>query len=97
MKKKMQFSFWLLIVLAILLVVFSVQNAGPIKVTVLLWPFNVSLAVLLIGTFATGLVAGALYGYRKFFSGNGKDEMKSNPAKKDLTKTTKTGGLESDI
>ncbi len=66
LRKKVQFSFWIFIILAVLLVIFSVQNSEAIGVRVFFWNVNVSLAILLIGTFLTGLVTGALYAYRKF-------------------------------
>lgn len=72
LRKKVQFSFWIFIVLAVLLVIFSVQNSEAIGVRVYFWNVNVSLAILLIGTFLTGLITGALYAYRKFLP-NAKD------------------------
>lgn len=66
LRKKVQFSFWIFIILAVLLVIFSVQNSEAIGVRVFFWNVNVSLAILLIGTFLTGLITGALYAYRKF-------------------------------
>ena len=64
-KTSFNISFWIFIIVAILLVVFSVQNSGAIDVQLIFWDANVSLAILLIGTFLTGLVAGALYAYSK--------------------------------
>lgn len=68
LQKKTSFniSFWIFIIVAILLVIFSVQNSRAIDVQLIFWDVNVSLAILLIGTFLTGLVAGALYAYSKF-------------------------------
>ena len=77
MKKKIQISFWFFIALAILLAVFSVQNAGIIEVQVLWFPVNVSLSILLIGTFITGLVIGALYAYNKFLPKPSKEKDKN--------------------
>jgi len=76
LRKKVQFSFWIFIILAILLVIFSVQNSGAIEVNVFLWQVSVSLAILLIGTFLAGIVTGALYAYWKFL-----------PSSKQLKKT----------
>ncbi len=66
LRKKVQFSFWIFITLAVLLVIFSVQNSEAIGVRVFFWNINISLAILLIGTFLTGLITGALYAYRRF-------------------------------
>ncbi len=57
----MKKSFWLLIILAILIVVFSVQNASPVFFTFLAWNGEISLAVLLIITFILGAIVGAIY------------------------------------
>ncbi len=57
----MKKSFWLLIILAILIVIFSVQNASPVDFTFLIWKGNISLAVLLIITFILGAIIGAMY------------------------------------
>ncbi len=82
LRKKVQFSFWIFIVLAVLLVIFSVQNSEAIQVRVFLWNVHVSLAILLIGTFLTGLITGALYAYRKFLP-NAKDLEKDRDKKKE--------------
>ncbi|ASB50154.1 hypothetical protein CDL62_13900 [Alkalitalea saponilacus] len=71
LKKKVQFSFWVFIALTILLVIFSVQNSGAIEVKLLFWKPNVSLSILLIGTFLTGLITGALYAYKRFLPEKG--------------------------
>jgi uncharacterized integral membrane protein len=65
LKKKIQVSFWFFITLAVLLVIFSVQNSEAIPVAVFFWNIHISLAILLIGTFLTGLITGALYAYKK--------------------------------
>src|SRR5690554_985225 len=89
MKKKIQISFWFFIALAILLAVFSVQNAGIIEVQVLWFPVNVSLSILLIGTFITGLVIGALYAYNKFLPKPSKAKNDASEALKEKGKNTK--------
>lgn len=48
-------------VLAVLVVVFSVQNADPVHIRVLTWQGDISLAILLITTFILGALVGALY------------------------------------
>lgn len=82
LRKKVQFSFWIFIILAVLLVIFSVQNSEAIGVRVFLWNVEVSLAILLIGTFLTGLVTGALYAYRKFLP-DAKEVEKDKEQKKE--------------
>ncbi|MDG5800347.1 LapA family protein [Marinilabiliaceae bacterium ANBcel2] len=65
MKRKIKFSFWVFIALTVLLVIFSVQNSDPVRVRIIFWPIEISLAILLIGTFITGLITGALCAYKK--------------------------------
>lgn len=65
MKKSSHISFWVFIALAVILVVFSVQNSGSIPVMLLFKEMRVSLAILLVITFLAGLIAGALYAFVK--------------------------------
>ncbi|WP_052345604.1 LapA family protein [Alkaliflexus imshenetskii] len=65
LKKKVQFSFWVFIALTVLLVIFSVQNSEAVEVRLLIKRVPISLAILLIGTFITGFITGALYAYKK--------------------------------
>ncbi len=57
----MKKSFWFLIFLAVLVVIFSVQNANVVSIEFVVWKGEVSLAILLILTFLVGLITGALY------------------------------------
>ena len=59
----MKTSFWFFIIIAILLVTFSVQNSAPTEISFLMWNVQISKAVLIIATFLFGLITGALYGY----------------------------------
>jgi len=59
----MKLSFWIFIIVAVLLVTFSVQNSGPTDIQFLVWSIQVSKAVIIIATFLIGLITGALYGY----------------------------------
>ncbi|TAJ11891.1 LapA family protein [Marinilabiliaceae bacterium JC017] len=61
----MKKSFWLFIIIAVLLVVFSVQNAFEVSVNLFFYEVRLSMAVLLIITFLLGLLVGAIYGYAK--------------------------------
>lgn len=65
MKQSTNISFWVFITLAIILVIFSVQNSGAIPVVIIFKTVNVSLAILLALTFLAGLIAGALYAFVK--------------------------------
>jgi uncharacterized integral membrane protein len=95
LRKKVQFSFWIFIILAVLLVIFSVQNSEAIGVRVFLWNVEVSLAILLIGTFLTGLVTGALYAYRKFLPDS--KEKEKDQKKKNLYDPQSTNYIEKDF
>jgi uncharacterized integral membrane protein len=79
----MKTSFWVFIIAAILLVVFSVQNADNTNLKIFIWSFEVSKAVLIIATFLAGLVTGAIYA---FLSKKGKE--KSVSTKPTATPTT---------
>jgi len=59
----MKLSFWIFIIVAVVLVAFSVQNSGPTEIKFLVWSIQVSKAVIIIATFLIGLITGALYGY----------------------------------
>ena len=53
----MKLSFAISIILAALAVVFSLQNAQPVKVTFLYWSFEGSLVIILLLTFLVGVIA----------------------------------------
>ncbi len=57
----MKKSFWIFVVLSILIVVFSVKNAQLVWVDVLFTRLEISLAFLVILVFIIGLVIGALF------------------------------------
>ncbi len=59
----MKISFWMFIIVSVLLVTFSVQNSGSTEIQYLIWSIQVSKAVIIIATFLIGLITGALYGY----------------------------------
>ena len=54
---------WMIIwlILAALLVVFAIQNAGPVDVDLWFWEIRSSLALLIFLVFAIGVVTGLLY------------------------------------
>ncbi|TNF52231.1 LapA family protein, partial [bacterium] len=54
----MQFFLFLALILALVLMVFALQNAEPIRVNFINWSFESSLALLLVVTFAAGMLSG---------------------------------------
>ncbi len=81
-KKRIQISFWVFMILAVFLVIFSVQNSDSIEINVLFWKLRVSIAILLISVFLTGAVTGALFAYRKFLPA--KDDKVNSEADNNL-------------
>jgi len=61
----MKKSFWIFLILAAALVIFSVQNADPVVVDFFFKKVSISLAVLLIVVFLIGVIAGASYFFLK--------------------------------
>lgn len=61
----MKKSFWVFLILSAALVIFSVLNAGPVSVNVFFKEVHISLAILLIIVFMTGVIAGASYFFIK--------------------------------
>jgi putative membrane protein len=61
----------LLIIIAVMVIVFLIQNALPVTVTLLAWHFDASLAVVVILSVLVGMVIMALLfilaGAKKFF------------------------------
>ncbi len=57
----MKKSFWFLIIIALLIVIFSVQNAEVVPIKFIVWEGELSLAILMILTFLFGLIVGAIY------------------------------------
>jgi uncharacterized integral membrane protein len=65
MKRKTTFSFWGFIIVALLLVLFSVQNAQEVGFKFIIWKTHLSLSVLLIVAFLLGLIAGSIFSFRR--------------------------------
>jgi uncharacterized integral membrane protein len=61
----MKKSFWVFLILSAALVIFSVLNAEPVSVNVFFKEVHISLAILLIIVFMTGVIAGASYFFIK--------------------------------
>ena len=49
----------LILVLIVLVAVFSVQNAGPVAISFLMWRFEASLAIVIFLVLLSGVVIGA--------------------------------------
>lgn len=64
MKRNTSFSFWGFIVVAVLLVIFAVQNAQEVSFKFFIWRSHLSLSVLLIVAFLLGLISGAIFLFR---------------------------------
>jgi uncharacterized integral membrane protein len=50
----------LVLIIIVLVAVFSVQNADPVKFKFLLWEFDASLAIVIFLSALTGLIAGVI-------------------------------------
>ena len=88
MKGKTTFSLWVFIIIALLLVLFSVQNAQEVGFQFLVWKTYLSLSILLIVAFLMGLIVGAVFSFRKNRRGVKIEKENTYPARgKD--KTTK--------
>jgi lipopolysaccharide assembly protein A len=57
-------------VIALLAVIFALQNAVPVKVTLFLWEFNLSLALLIVLLLFMGILAGLLVASRIIWNKN---------------------------
>jgi len=69
MEKKnsnIKLSFWIFIILLLMLVTFSVQNSFLVTVKLIFWQIDMPLAVLLISTLIIGVVGGMFYSYFKY-------------------------------
>jgi len=65
MKRSQTFSFWGFIISALVLVIFAVQNAQEVGFKFFVWRTHLSLSVLLIVAFLLGIIAGAVFAFRK--------------------------------
>jgi uncharacterized integral membrane protein len=62
--RKQSFSLWGFIFAALILVLFSVQNAGEVSFKFFIWEPYLPLSVLLIVAFLLGLIVGAIFSFR---------------------------------
>lgn len=72
----MKKSFWVSLTLSAALVIFSVLNAGTVSVNFIFKEVEISLAILLIIVFLSGVIAGASYFYIR-------SKQKDKPSKAD--------------
>lgn len=63
--KKQPFALWTFVLTALVLVIFSVQNAQEVRFKFFVWETHLSLSILLIVAFLLGLIAGAFFSFRQ--------------------------------
>ncbi|MBO8127618.1 MAG: LapA family protein [Peptococcaceae bacterium] len=60
----MQFYLFLLLIFAIVVAIFAVQNAGPVTIHFLVWAFeDISLSLVVLGSVAVGAVMALIFGF----------------------------------
>lgn len=62
---KIKFSFWILIIMLLILVTFSVQNSFLVTVKLLFWQLEIPMAMLIVSTLIIGIVGGMSYSFIK--------------------------------
>ena len=62
---KHKVKIWVTAILAVLLLIFVVQNSGAHKIRFLFWQKSVSLSLALIAVGVVGFIIGLLWGLRK--------------------------------
>jgi len=65
MLKKQPLALWTFVLAALVLVIFSVQNAQEVRFKFFVWETHLSLSILLIVAFLLGLIAGAFFSFRQ--------------------------------
>jgi len=63
--KRQPLALWTFVLLALVLVIFSVQNAQEVRFKFFVWETHLSLSILLIVAFLLGLIAGAFFSFRQ--------------------------------
>ncbi len=90
----MQIFLFVAALIAILAVIFALQNAVPITVSFLFWKAESSLALILIIAFVAGLVTSFLFNALAHFKrarGEISQEKQDEDSKKDITSTGENG------
>lgn len=75
--RKQSFSLWGFVIAALILVFFSVQNAGEVAFKFFIWEPYLPLSVLLIVAFLLGLIVGVIFSFRS--SGKKKEKIEKHP------------------
>ncbi len=83
----MKKTFWITTIFAIILVIFSVQNAKEVTVKFFFKDVSISLAILLICVFIFGAIAGASY---FFFTRHKDDKKKKTTSNEELNTGNET-------
>lgn len=65
MLKKQPLALWTFVLAALVLVIFSVQNAQEVLFKFFVWETHLSLSILLIVAFLLGLIVGAFFSFRQ--------------------------------
>ncbi|HYA88496.1 MAG TPA: LapA family protein [Nitrospirota bacterium] len=75
------FSLFIIVVMTIIVVIFSIQNAGSVAVSFLSWHFDASLAMVIALSFLAGMIIGMaiLAAIRMSRSARKKKAMASKP------------------
>ncbi len=100
MTGRQRFSFWIFIIAALVLVIFSVQNAHEVDFYFFTWKGYLSLSVLLIVTFLIGLIAGAIFSFRRSATSKSKKkkleeaEIRKDQDQPKIPKNTEAGEIE---
>ena len=66
----------LVLIIMVLVAIFSVQNADPVKFTFLFWKFEASLAIVIFLSVLTGLIAGVIITFLLRFKSKKSPEIK---------------------
>ncbi|MCU4163744.1 LapA family protein [Carboxylicivirga caseinilyticus] len=84
----MKKTFWIATVFAIILVIFSVQNAKEVTVKFFFEDVSISLAVLLISVFIFGAITGASYFFIWKRKERKKDKLTTEAEQQTINETT---------
>nr|WP_321408949.1 LapA family protein [uncultured Carboxylicivirga sp.] len=84
----MKKTFWIATAFAIILVIFSVQNAKEVTVKFFFEDVSISLAVLLISVFIFGAITGASYFFFWKRKERKKDKLTSEADQQTINETT---------
>ncbi len=92
MQPRKSFSLWMFIISALILVIFSVQNANEVTFNFFVWKTHLSLSILLIVAFLVGLIVGAIFSFRG--KSKSKPQKVTEPAREKAPTPTKPEDME---